>query len=189
MKPLRLQRRLAGAFTIALLISLLVAPAALAFEVAGSEEHYRLGPELVVDDDLYVVAQTVTIDGIVRGDAVVAAQTIVVNGTIEGNLTAAAQNIVVNGTVQESARLAGQAVLINSQARIGRDVLFVGYSLEARPGSIIARDVGMGGTRHCWRAPWHATYGAAWRVSRSRVPSPATSTCPSATRRTRPGGS
>lgn len=145
MQPLRRLRRLAGVITIALLIGLVAAPAALAFEIAGGEERYTLGPEMVVNDDLYAAASTVTIDGRVMGDVVVAGQTVVVNGTIEGNLIAAGQTIVVNGTVRDSARLAGQAVQINGQARIGRDLMFAGYSLETRPGSAIARDLGFGG--------------------------------------------
>ena len=99
----------------------------------------------VVDDDLYVFGERVTIDGTVRGDVIFAGRALTVNGTIEGSLIAAGQSLTINGTVRDSARLAGQAALLGSTARIGRDVLFGGYSLELRAGSTVGRDVAIGG--------------------------------------------
>src|SRR5262249_20700299 len=100
-----------------------------------------IGAGEVIDDDLYVAGSTVTVDGTIRGDLFAAGMIVTVNGTVEGSLFAAAQTVIVNGTVRDGARVAGQAVLVDSKAKIGRDLLFAGYSLESRPGSAVGRDL------------------------------------------------
>src|SRR5574338_339728 len=45
----------------------------------------------VIDDDLYVGAQTFTLEGTVNGDLIVGAQTVIINGTVNGDLIAGAQ--------------------------------------------------------------------------------------------------
>lgn len=136
-------RILVGAASLLVVLGL-TAPRALAFDLRGGEEIVVRAGE-VVDDDLYVFGERATIDGTVRGDVIFAGRSLTVNGTIEGNLIAAGQSLTVNGTVRDSARLAGQAALLGSTARIGRDVLFGGYSLELRPGSTVGRDAAIGG--------------------------------------------
>jgi cytoskeletal protein CcmA (bactofilin family) len=136
---------------------------ALAFDFASAED-IRVGTGDIVDDDLYAVANNITIDGTVRGDVFAGARTVTVNGTIEGNLTAAAQSIVINGSIQSnltaaaqsivingtvrgSVRVAGQAVMIGGTSTVGRDLLFGGYSLEQKAGTTIGRDVAIGGSQ------------------------------------------
>ncbi len=140
---IRAMRLLVGAASLLVVLGL-TAPRALAFDFRGAEEIVvRAGD--VVDDDLYVFGERVTIDGTVRGDVIFAGRALTVNGTIEGSLIAAGQSLTINGTVRDSARLAGQAALLGSTARIGRDVLFGGYSLELRAGSTVGRDAAIGG--------------------------------------------
>lgn len=125
-------------------VLLMAAPSALAFDVRnGDAVVVRTGE--TVTDDLYVVAETVTIDGTIRGDAIVAARRIQVNGTIEGSLIAAAQTIIIDGTVRDTARVVAQAVQLGDRGKVGRDLLFAGYSLEASQGSAVGRDAGLAG--------------------------------------------
>src|SRR5581483_1877019 len=128
------------------LATAIVVPSAYAFDARSGEE-ITIGPDSVVDDDLYVAARSVTIDGVVRGDVLAAGQTVIVNGTVEGTLMAAGQTVIVNGTVRDTARVAAQGVQIGSTARVGRDLMFLGYSLETLPGSAIGRDVLIGGSQ------------------------------------------
>src|SRR5262245_44602399 len=136
--------RAVGVVTALLLVGLFLAPRAVAFE-GRSGDRVIIGAGEVIDDDLYVAATNVTIDGTIKGDLVMAGQTLTLNGTVEGNLIAAGQSVIINGTVGDSARVAAQAVLVDSKAKIGRDLVFFGYSLETRNGSAITRDAFAGG--------------------------------------------
>jgi hypothetical protein len=127
-----------------LLLAVLIAvPPVRAFE-ARTGDHMTIRADEVIDDDLYVAAQTISIDGTVNGDVVVAGQIVVVNGVINGGLNAVGQTVIVNGTVRDTARIGAQAVQIGGEARIGRDLVIGAYSLENRPGSVIGRDVAVG---------------------------------------------
>lgn len=116
-----------------------VTPAAAAETRQGS--HIVIAADEVVADDLYVMADTFTLDGTVEGDLVVLASLITINGTVEGDLMATAQTIIIDGQVADDARLAAAVIFLGPQARIGDDLMNGCSSLEARPGSIIAGDL------------------------------------------------
>jgi hypothetical protein len=107
---------LLAAFLLPMLLMLLSTPVWATESV--EQKSITIGAQEVINDDLYLMADIVTIDGIVKGDAVVAASRITLNGTVEGDLIAAGQVITVNGTVND-------------------DVVAAGYSLENRSGSAI----------------------------------------------------
>ncbi|MEZ6096186.1 MAG: hypothetical protein R3C03_18500 [Pirellulaceae bacterium] len=56
-----------------------------------------IGKDEVIDDDLYVFAQKVTVLGTIKGDLTVFCQDLNISGTIEGDLIAGAQLISVTG--------------------------------------------------------------------------------------------
>ena len=95
----------------------------------------------VVDDDLYIAGNTITIDGTVNGDLWAVGNTITINGEVKGSIVAAGQTVSINGNVDHAARLAGEtvnvsgdvsgdliafasAVSIADKAKIGGDFLF-----------------------------------------------------------------
>lgn len=130
--------------SLVMLALLFLAPAAYAFD--GREgDRIVIGADEVVDDDLYVGAEEVIVDGTIRGDLVAGANSIIVNGTVEGDLWAAAQTVVVNGVVQDSARIAGAVLEVGENARLEDDLLAAGYSLEIHPGAQIGGDLAYGG--------------------------------------------
>jgi len=133
-----LARVLAGATLLVVLLFGAVTPA-LAFDGRGGQT-VTISAGEVVNDDLYITAQTVVINGTVKGDVVAFASSVTVNGTVEGGLFAAGQDVIVNGTVQGDVRIAGAALLIGPNAIIGGDIVSAGASLETRPGSSVARD-------------------------------------------------
>ena len=92
-------------------LTLAVSSAALAAEFAG-DEIYRLAEGEIVDDDLYVAATEIYIDGIVKGDLIAGASYIEIGptGIVEGDLWAAAAGIVIHGTVLDDLRAAGSGV-------------------------------------------------------------------------------
>jgi cytoskeletal protein CcmA (bactofilin family) len=95
----------------------------------------------VINDDLYVSGNEFVLDGTVNGDVVAVAQTVTVNGIVNGDLITAAQTVVVNGEVTGGIRMAGSVLFMGEKAKIGGDIIGAGYSLEARKGSAVGRDL------------------------------------------------
>jgi len=131
--------------SLLLLASLLFAASAWAIETRGGE-NVTIGADEVVEDDLYVGAQTVTVRGTVQGDLVAAGGTVRVNGgTVEGDLISAGQTVIVNGTVEDDVRIAGQALLVGEDAQIADDLIGAGFSLQTEPGSTVGGELLYGG--------------------------------------------
>lgn len=130
------------ATVIAFVTAFAFASSASAIETRTGED-VVIGADEVVEDDLYVGANTVTVEGTVEGDLVAAGGTIRVNGTVEGDLNAAGQTITINGTVEDDARVAGQAMVLSENARITDDVIALGYSLETSNGSVVGGDLAL----------------------------------------------
>lgn len=101
----------------------------------------------VVDDDLYVAGQIITVDGVVKGDLIAMGQTIVINGVVEGDLMGMAQSIVISGEVQDDVRGMAAVVTVQPQARIGDDLIAMGYSLETQAGSEIGGNLLFAGSQ------------------------------------------
>jgi len=115
---------------------LLTAPVAMAAEFRGGDK-VVIGPDEVVEDDLYVGAGTIIVDGTIKGDLVASGGEIIINGTVEGDLIAAGGTLAINGTVQDDVRIAGGVLSLGPQAQIGDDVIAMGYSFDASSGSAI----------------------------------------------------
>jgi cytoskeletal protein CcmA (bactofilin family) len=121
-----------------LLGALIAVPSARAFESRGGDT-VTIGPDEVIQDDLYVGAGEFTLEGTIEGDLVVFGGTLRINGTVEGDLIAAGQSVIVNGSVGDDARIAGYALVI--QGSISDDLVAAGFSLEADDASSIGGDV------------------------------------------------
>jgi cytoskeletal protein CcmA (bactofilin family) len=109
-----------AAFLIVILLMTLAAVPILAFD-ARTGMGVTVASGEVVDDDLYVGAETVTIDGTINGDLWVAANTITINGIVNGSVMAAGNKININGDVTHAVRAVGES--INISGRVGGDVL------------------------------------------------------------------
>jgi len=129
-----------AAILIVTLLMVLTAVPALAFDARSGVAVTIAGGE-VVDDDLYVAAETIIIDGTVNGDLWAAANTITVNGMVNGSVMAAGRIVNINGDITHAVRAVGETININgdidgdvmagcgkmniaSIARIGGDLLF-----------------------------------------------------------------
>jgi cytoskeletal protein CcmA (bactofilin family) len=123
---------------IMVLLLIVVAPVSAAERRSG--DRVVVGAGEVVVDDLYAAADTVTIDGTVKGDLIAAASQIVVNGTIEGDVLAVGQALVINGTVGDDLRAAGTAIQFRPRARIGDDALSAASSIEQQANGTIGGD-------------------------------------------------
>lgn len=123
-------------FSLLTLLMLTFATPALAFDGRGGDNIVIKANE-VIEDDLYVGANTFVLDGTVKGDLIVFAQSITVNGTVEGDLIAAGQAVVINGTVTDDARIAGAALQLGGSASIGGDLVAGGASLEMKDSTVV----------------------------------------------------
>lgn len=96
------------------------------------QEIYRVPAETTIDDDLYVNASEVYIDGVVTGDVLALAGYVEINGRVEGDLLAVAGGVSINGEVSDDVRLlTGGLQLTNA---IGGDLVLLaggsaGFSL------------------------------------------------------------
>jgi len=105
-------RILTIAFTFTLLMLFSATPI-LAFD-AREGDTITISSGEVVDDDLYIVGGTITIDGTVNGDLWAIGNAIIVNGTVKGSVMAIGRTININGDVGHAVRAAGETVIINS---------------------------------------------------------------------------
>ena len=110
------KRWLAVAFMA--ILALAVSGAALSAELTG-DDTYRLAAGEIVDDDLYIGATEIYIDGIVKGDLIAGASYIEIGptGIVEGDLWAVASGIVIHGTVLDDLRAAGGGIELSGHRR------------------------------------------------------------------------
>ena len=93
----------------------------------------------VVDDDLYVAADAVTIDGAINGDLWSAGGTITVNGVITGSVMAVAETVKIGGEVDHAVRAVGQTVSIGGN--VNGDLIVAGGEVNIASTAIIKGDL------------------------------------------------
>jgi cytoskeletal protein CcmA (bactofilin family) len=135
--------KFASVLTLLALLALTFVTPAAAFEERSGDD-VVIGADEVIDDDLYVFAESFTLDGTVNGDLVVFGRTVTINGTVNGDLAAGAQVVVINGIVSDDARIGAAAIQLGENARIGSDLLVGGASLETKTGSLVEGEVVVG---------------------------------------------
>jgi hypothetical protein len=134
------RRRNLAVMGLLLLLAALVFSPVWAAEFRG-EDDVVIGADEVVNDDLYVAGDTITVNGTVKGDLFAVGRLVEINGVVEGDLMAAAQAVKINGSVKDDARLAGQVIYLSEEAAVGSDLLELGFSLETAPGSSVGQDL------------------------------------------------
>lgn len=130
-----MKKLLVLAFVGIISLGLLALPA-LAAEFRG-EEKVVIGPEEVIEDDLYLAGGTVIVEGKVLGDLVAFGSEITLKGEVEGDFIAAGRAITITGSVKDDARVAGAAIYLKEGANIADDCFAAGYSMESEPGSLV----------------------------------------------------
>ena len=110
-----------------------------------SDTTVTVGEGESIDDDLYVGAGQVVIDGTVNGDATIAGGTVRVNGTVNGSLNVGAGTVEVSGDVTGAVRVSSGTVRIAGS--VGRDLVVFAGTTTIDSSAEIAGDVaGAGGT-------------------------------------------
>jgi cytoskeletal protein CcmA (bactofilin family) len=110
-----------------------------------------VGPQEVIDDDLYAFGQTVTIQGTVRGDVVAFGRTVDVTGAVAGDVLAAAAELRVSSLVQGSVRAAAGTLVVSGP--VNRDVVLAGNRLQLEPSARVRGDALLAGNDIQLRSP------------------------------------
>jgi hypothetical protein len=97
-----------------------------------------IGPEQVVNDDVYAFGSNIQILGTINGDLFAAGNTIAIGGTVTGGLFAAANTISVTGEVQQGVHAAGGTVTISGP--VNQDAVLASGTFSLLPGARIGRD-------------------------------------------------
>jgi hypothetical protein len=92
----------------------------------------------VINDDLYLAARKIVINGTVNGDVFCLGDT-TVNGKINGSITIIGVNALINGAVTHSVRVAAGTIEI--AGRIGGDLMVAGTSVDLTTAGSIGRDL------------------------------------------------
>ena len=134
--------RLGAACLLVLVLAAAVVPTGMAYTLREGDKVVIQEGE-VIEDDLYVGAATLEVNGTIKGDLVAAGQKITIGpkGVVEGDLLAAGQSITILGTVQDDVRAAGMAISLASGGKVGSDFVGFGYSVSSAADSVIRGDV------------------------------------------------
>lgn len=139
------QRRSKQAWMIAAVVLTAVLLSALAVPAGATDfrgaDTVIIAADEVIDDDLFVSANRVVIDGTVLGDLMAFGTVIEMNGTVEGSMLAGGQTVTVNGTVDGSYYGGATSLELGPEAVMRRNVYFGGMSMKAVEGSQVARSV------------------------------------------------
>lgn len=98
-----------------------------------NQMNYRVPAETTIQDDVYVAASTVTIDGRIEGDLFIwGANTVEINGEVTGDVLVIAQKLILKGIVGDDARFF--AIDATFSGQVGDDLLaWVLYGLAEGP--------------------------------------------------------
>lgn len=121
-------------------ILLLVPGVAFAYELKLEEETVLVPKDQIIEDDLIVTGESVTIDGTVNGDLIAFAANITINGDINGNVIVAGSNVRVNGLIFGDLKMAGG--MVELEGEVTDDLMAAGGTMsidgEVRDNAMIA---------------------------------------------------
>ncbi len=124
------------------LLALLLRPRMVAYALdPRSGESVVIAAGEVVEDDLYVAANELIIEGEVDGDLYFFGGTLTITGKVSGDVNGFGQAIVLKGEVGDDVRFGGVIVALEEGARVGGDLIAFGGGLNLRLGSMVGQDV------------------------------------------------
>ena len=95
----------------------------------------------VVDNDVFLYGNEVSVEGEVIGDVLAVGKKVTVNGKVQGSLVILGDEMSIGGDIAGSVYSAGVNINFGPEASVQRNVNFIGFSLATAEGSSIARDL------------------------------------------------
>jgi cytoskeletal protein CcmA (bactofilin family) len=147
------------ATAVILLFALLFIPFT-GVKAAGIDTDGNIGPNEVVNDDVLLQGNQVTMDGTINGSLLATANTITINGTVNGdaflfgstilisdsakitgNVFVGAQTVNIAGEIGGSLAGGSSSLNLMSAAKINRNLYYGGFSLKTDPGTTVSTDI------------------------------------------------
>lgn len=137
-------------FKFIVLIALFcLSPVAIAWAADTQTGSVYVAKDEIMSGNLYVMGDSITVDGTISGDLIAAAQSIKVSGRIEGDIIAIAQEVSIsgdvggnirviantidiNGSVARNVNAFGSKVVLGTNSKIGWDLYLMATRLESR---------------------------------------------------------
>jgi len=126
----------------ALLLACLTLPVQAAAFLPRTGDTVTIGPQERIQDDLYVSASTITIEGTIDGDLVAAGSTVTVSGTVTGDVLVMGGTVSISGTVGGTVRVGAGTLVVSGP--IGKDLVAGAGTLTIGDGATIGRDAAIG---------------------------------------------
>ena len=136
---------------VILVITLFAVTPALAADLRSSSDTVIIASGDVIDDDLYLVASSIAINGTVNGDVMSVGSTINITGKINGSLIAIGSTINIGGEITGSVRVAGSSVTVTGI--IGGDLVTAVNDIDIQNSAFIGRDLVLAGREIDINAP------------------------------------
>ncbi|WP_395832831.1 hypothetical protein [Archangium violaceum] len=121
-----------------LMLGALMPGLALAAEFR-SGDLVQVGPQEVINEDLYAFGRVVNIQGTVRGDLIAAGEQVDISGTIEGDVMSASARSRISSPVRGSLRAASSELLVSGP--VGEDAILAAGNLRLTPKAQVGRDL------------------------------------------------
>jgi len=144
-----MHKRLVLPIITVLLLAVLFGPGAAPARAAEfrSGDTVVIAADEVIDDDLFISARTIEVNGTVTGDLFASGTLVVVHGTVNGSAMLTGQTIDVFGQIDGSLYSGAYALTLEEGAVVGRNLYFAGYSLTTRPDSQVERSLYFAGAQ------------------------------------------
>ena len=110
-----------------------------ALEVRLDEDVVTVAKTEIIDDTLLIAAETILIEGVIKGDLVVVGRRIDISGTIEGNLVTFAESVTISGEVGGLVMGASESYNLRG-AKVGGDLWVAGEKISLDNESRVARN-------------------------------------------------
>lgn len=123
--------------TLLMLGALLPGPALAA--VVRTGDVVRVGPQEVIDDDLYAFGRIINIEGTVRGDLITAGEQVSISGTVEGDVMSASSKGLISSPVGGSLRAAGSELIVSGP--VGGDAMLASGDLRLTDKARVDKDL------------------------------------------------
>jgi cytoskeletal protein CcmA (bactofilin family) len=135
----RIIPRILSVTVLVVLLGTFLSIPVLAAGLISNNDVYSISKDQVINDDLYIAAKSIIIDGTINGDIFCVAQNVIISGTVNGGVTVAGGTVTITGTITNGARIAAQT--INISGKIGRDLFVAGSDFSLTPTANVKRDL------------------------------------------------
>ncbi|MBI5052189.1 MAG: polymer-forming cytoskeletal protein [Chloroflexi bacterium] len=113
--------------------------AALALEIREGGNS-KVAANEVIDDDVILSGESVTMDGTINGDLIASGLTVTINGTVNGSVILAAQSATINGKINGTIYGAATSLVLGANASVKRNLIYAAASIKTEKGSTVGRD-------------------------------------------------